>query len=98
MIDESNVETSEIPSRLVHISVQLFSSNIIAEYAMEKCHLIEVILSCIWHMFVPSVDQDKPDDDDDESILKTHPLACMYQLKYDHFCKKLREFNLSFSN
>jgi hypothetical protein len=45
---------------------------------MEKCHLIEVILSCIWHMFVPSAEQDKQDDDDDESILKAHPLACMY--------------------
>ncbi|UJR15883.1 hypothetical protein I4U23_002808 [Adineta vaga] len=78
LIDESHLETSEVPSRLVHISVQLFSSNIIAEYAMEKCHLIEVILSCIWRMFVPSVDQDKQDDDDDdESILKIHPLATM---------------------
>ncbi|CAF4246902.1 unnamed protein product, partial [Rotaria magnacalcarata] len=76
LIGESLAETSEIPSRLVHISVQLFSSNIIAEYAMKECHLIEVILSCIWHMFVPSVDHDKPDDDDDdENILKTHPLA-----------------------
>ena len=45
---------------------------------MDKCHLIEVILSCIWRMFVPSTDQDKQDDDDDdESILKTHPLASM---------------------
>ncbi len=39
---------------------------------MEKCHLIEVILSCIWHMFVPS---DKHDDDDDENLLKIHPLT-----------------------
>lgn len=46
---------------------------------MEKCHLIEVILSCIWHMFVPSTEQDKQDDDDDddENLLKIHPLACM---------------------
>jgi hypothetical protein len=48
---------------------------------MEKCHLIEVILSCIWHMFVPSTEQDKQDDDDDENILKIHPLACMYRQK-----------------
>ncbi|CAF4813957.1 unnamed protein product, partial [Rotaria sp. Silwood1] len=77
LVDESLSETSDIPSRLVHISVQLFSSNIIAEYAMEKCHLIEVILSCIWHMFVPSTDQDKQDEDvdEDENILKVHPLA-----------------------
>ncbi|CAF4311703.1 unnamed protein product [Rotaria sp. Silwood2] len=77
LIDESLSDSSEIPSRLVHISVQLFSSNIIAEYAMKKCHLIEVILSCIWRMFVPSIDQDKQDDDvdDDENILKVHPLA-----------------------
>ncbi|CAF1000100.1 unnamed protein product [Rotaria sordida] len=77
LIDESLVETSEIPSRLVHISVQLFSSNIIAEYAMEKCHLIEVIISCIWHMFIPSTEHDRQDDDvdDDENILKAHPLA-----------------------
>jgi hypothetical protein len=84
-VDESLLETSEIPSRLVHISVQLFSSNIIAEYAMEKCYLIEVILSCIWHMFVPLTEQDKQDDDDDddddENILKIHPLACMYRQK-----------------
>jgi hypothetical protein len=49
---------------------------------MEKCHLIEVILSCIWHMFVPSLEQDKQDNDDDddnENLLKTHPLACMYR-------------------
>ncbi|CAF3370307.1 unnamed protein product [Rotaria sp. Silwood1] len=80
LVDESLSETSDIPSRLVHISVQLFSSNIIAEYAMEKCHLIEVILSCIWHMFVPSTDQDKQDEDvdEDENILKVHPLARMY--------------------
>jgi len=39
---------------------------------MEKCHLIEVILSCIWHMFVPSTEQDH---DDDENLLKIHPLA-----------------------
>ncbi|CAF0813761.1 unnamed protein product [Adineta ricciae] len=76
LVEESHLDTSEIPSRLVHISVQLFSSNIIADYVMDKCHLIEVILSCIWRMFVPSTDQDKQDDDDDdESILKTHPLA-----------------------
>ena len=47
---------------------------------MEKYHLIEVILSCIWHMFVPSPEQFKHDDDDDESILKPHPLACMYEI------------------
>ncbi|CAF0827696.1 unnamed protein product [Adineta steineri] len=75
LVEESLHEQSEIPPRLVHISVQLFSSNIIAEYAMEKCHLIEVILSCIWHMFVPALEQDKQDDDDDENILKIHPLA-----------------------
>ncbi len=47
---------------------------------MEKCHLIEVILSCIWHMFVPSTEQDKhdDDDDDDENLLKIHPLACKH--------------------
>ena len=53
----------------------------IAEYAMDKCHLIEVIMSCIWHMFVPEHEKDDDDDDDDddeenENILKTHPLAC----------------------
>ena len=44
---------------------------------MEKYHLIEVILSCIWRMFVPSVEQDRSDDDDydDEHILKMHPFA-----------------------
>lgn len=49
----------------------------IAEYAMEKFHLIEVILSCIWRMFVPSIEQDRSDDDDDEDehILKMHPFA-----------------------
>jgi hypothetical protein len=77
LINESLSEISDIPQRLVHISVQLFSSNIIAEYAMERCHLIEVILSCIWHMFVPSTtEQDKQDDDDDENLLKIHPLTC----------------------
>jgi hypothetical protein len=49
---------------------------------MEKCHLIEVILSCIWHMFVPSTEQDKQDDDD-ENLLKTHPLACMCKIRED---------------
>jgi hypothetical protein len=71
-------ESSDIPSRLVHISVQLFSSHMIAEYAMEKYHLIEVILSCIWRMFVPSIEHDRSDDeddDDDEHILKIHPFA-----------------------
>jgi len=38
---------------------------------MEKCHLIEVILSCIWHMFVPSTEQ----DNDDDNLLKIHPLS-----------------------
>jgi hypothetical protein len=32
-------------------------------------------------MFVPSTEQDKQDDDDDENILKIHPLACMYRQK-----------------
>ena len=43
---------------------------------MEKCHLIEVILSCIWHMFVPTNEHDKHDDEDDENLLKIHPLTC----------------------
>ena len=74
LIEESLNETnSELPSRLVHISVQLFSSNVIADYAMDHCYLIEVILSCIWHMFSPIVD--KQDDDDDDHLLKIHPLA-----------------------
>jgi len=50
---------------------------------MEKCHLIEVILSCVWHMFLPSTGEDKTDDDDDddENLLKIHPLACMYEIR-----------------
>lgn len=81
MIDESHSEASDIPPRLVHISVQLFSSQMIAEYAMEHYHLIEVILSSIWRMFVSTIDHDRSDDiddDDDEHILKIHPLACRY--------------------
>lgn len=76
LIEESFTETNnELPSRLVHISVQLFSSNIITDYAMEKCHLIEVILSCIWHMFSPLVDVDRQEDDLEDSLLKIHPLT-----------------------
>ena len=52
---------------------------------MEKCHLIEVILSCIWHMFVPSVETDKQDDDDDENLLKIHPLSRTYKHNEEHF-------------
>lgn len=66
--------------------MQLFSSNIIAEYAMEKCHLIEVILSCIWHMFVPLNEAEKQDDDDDdEHLLKIHPLAGRYSRRRVNF-------------
>lgn len=96
-MDESLLETNDIPSRLVHISVQLFSSSVIVEYAMEKCRLIEVILSCIWHMFVPSSELDRQDDeidddDDDEKILKAHPLARMYQRNSSFVTNKRRLF------
>ena len=68
--------------------MQLFSSNIIAEYAMEKCHLIEVILSCIWHMFVPLIEPERQEDDDDENLLKVHPLASLFSFRTkDHICK-----------
>lgn len=77
MSEESHAESTDIPSRLVHISVQLFSSHMIAEYAMEHYHLIDVILSCIWRMFVQSMEPERleDDNDDDENILKIHPLA-----------------------
>ena len=80
-MEESLSDGSDIPSRLVHISVQLFSSHMIVESAMEKYHLIEVILSSLWRMFVPSIGQDRSHnysydvDDDDDHILKIHPFA-----------------------
>ncbi|CAF0753954.1 unnamed protein product [Didymodactylos carnosus] len=64
LVSDSN-SSDDIPSRLVHISVQLFSSHSITEYAMNSCHLISVVLSCIWNMF-----------ENKEQLLIPHPLAC----------------------
>jgi E3 ubiquitin-protein ligase UBR3 len=61
-----NSKSEHLSSRVVHISVQLFSNEAIAIKALDECHLLPIILSTLYNMIAIS----KNENGDENSLNK----------------------------
>jgi hypothetical protein len=53
-----NSRSESLPSKVVHISLQLFSNELITLKALNECYLLEIILSAVYNMIIKPTSKD----------------------------------------